>query len=114
MKAVIISALLIGAALSWADVDTQVARYNVSRYLSGQAETIDVDYLNSLGSGAVPYLQKLAKEAPDTAVSDSAQFYIENTCIAAPEDFRDWNYVNHIAAKILGVPPSAATDTPHP
>ena len=114
MKVILISALFIGAAVSWADVDTQVARYNVSRYLTGQAETVDVDYLNSLGSGAVPYLQKLAEEAPDPAVSDTAQFYIENTWLAVPEDFRDWNYVNHIAAEILGDPPSAETDTQHP
>ena len=114
MKAVIICALVIGAAVSWADVDTQVARYNVSRYLCGQAKTVDVDYLNSLGNGAVPYIAKLTKEAPDAAVSDSAQFLLENRWNAKPEDFRDWNYVNHIAAKILGDPPPAETDTQHP
>lgn len=114
MKAVMISALLIGAAVSWADVDTQVARYNVSQYLSGQAKTVDVDYLTSLGSGAVPYLAKLAQEAPDTAVLDSARFYIDNHWCGNPHDFRDWNYVNHIASEILGDSPSAVTDTTHP
>lgn len=111
MKAVIICALVIGAAVSWADVDTQVARYNVRRYLSGQTETVDVDYLNALGSGAVPYIAKLAEEAPDAAISDSAQFLLDNRWTEKPEDFRDWNYVNHIASKILGVPPEAAVDT---
>jgi hypothetical protein len=114
MKAVIISALLIGAIVSWADVDTQVAQYNVNRYLTGQTESVDVDYLSSLGNGAVPYLQKLAQEAPDATVSDSARFYIENRWCGAPEDFRSWNYVNHIAAKILEDAPSAVTDTTHP
>lgn len=114
MKVVILAALVIGASVIWADVDTQVARFNVSRYLAGQSETVDVDYLNSLGNGAVPYLAQLAKEAPDTSVVDSARFYMENRRSAQPEDFRDWNYVNHIAAKLLPDPPSLEEDTTHP
>lgn len=114
MKAVIICALVIGAAVSWADVNTQVARYNVTAYLNGHMETVDVDYLNSLGDGVVPYLAKLAEEAPDAAISDSAQFSLDNRWTEKPEDFRGWNYANHIAAKILGDPPSAETDTQYP
>lgn len=37
----------------------QIARYNVGRYLSDQAETVDVDLLISLGDDAVPELLRL-------------------------------------------------------
>ena len=110
MKAVVITALVIGAAVSWADVDTQVARYNVHTYLSGKMETVDVHYLNSLGGGAVPYMEKLAQSAPDKAVKEGARLLLDNRWSESPKDFRSWNYVNHTAAKILGDPPAPITD----
>ena len=105
MKAVLITALVIGATVSWADVDTVVANYNVNAYLSGKTETVDVHYLNSLGNGAVPYIEKLAQSAPDHTIKEDAQMMIVTRWSAAPEDFRSWNYVNYTAAKILGDPP---------
>lgn len=111
MKAVLITALVIGAAVSWADVDTQVAKYNVNAYLSGQMETVDVHYLTSLGHGAVPYIEKISLEAPDKAVAEEAKTLLENRWIAKAEDFRSWNYVNHKAAEILPEPPAFAADT---
>lgn len=110
MKAVLITALVIGAAVSWADVDTVVAHYNVSSYLSGNTKTVDVHYLNSLGNGAVPYIYKLTREAHDESVAEAAHWCIENRWAAAPEDFRSWNYVNQEAAKLLGDPPQPSAD----
>ena len=49
------------------DVDTQVARYNVDAYLSGQLETVDVGHLGGLSEGAVPQLARLL-EASDPQV----------------------------------------------
>ena len=111
MKAVLIAALVIGAAVSWADVDTLVASYNVDRYLSGNTETVDVQYLNDLGNSAVPYIELLAKKAPDANTRDHAQIVLDNWWVAAPEDFRSWNYVNHIAAEILPDPPLEIGDS---
>ena len=42
MKGAVICALILGCVTFWADVDTQVARYNVRAYQSGQLETIDM------------------------------------------------------------------------
>ena len=39
MKGAVICALILGCVTFWADVDTQVARYNVRAYQSGQLET---------------------------------------------------------------------------
>ncbi len=111
MKAVIIAALVIGAAVSWADVDTVVAGYNVERYLSGTTETVDVHYLNNLGNSAVPYIQKLAQKAPDAAIREDAQLILDHWWVAAPEDFRSWNYVNQTAAEILPDPPLEIADS---
>lgn len=110
MKAVLIMALLIGGAISWADVNTQVARYNVSSYLRGKMDTVDVHYLNTLGDGVVPYLEKLALGAPDKATAEAAQEILHNRWTAKPGDFRSWNYASYIATQILGDPPAASAD----
>lgn len=113
MKAIILAALVIGATTIWADVDTQVARYNVDAYLSGKLETVDVYHLSQLGSGAVPQLARLAEEAADEEVRTQAQEYLKNYWFYEYEDIRGWNYVNYNAAQYLparedGAPPEDA------
>ncbi len=100
MKAVILAALLIGGTVSWVDVDTQVANYNVSAYLCGDLDRVDVDYLSGLGDGAVPYLSRLAQEAPDQAVAQEAQAVLSARSWEQ-QDLRGWNYVNQAAGAYL-------------
>jgi len=97
MKLVILAALIIGALVIWADVDTVVARYNVDAYLSGSLETVDVWYLSDLSDGAVPQIARLAQKAPDKKIADMAQMVLDNRHVSSCSDFRGWNYVNHIA-----------------
>lgn len=101
MKAVIIAAMIIGGATLWADVNTQVARYNVQAYLSGQLERVDLKYLQTLGNGAVPYIARLAEEAPSIVVKGKAKNYLKKHEVGGYEDFRGWNYVNHVAEGIV-------------
>jgi hypothetical protein len=101
MKIVVLMALLLGAAVSWADVDTQVASYNVHAYLSGRTDTVDVGYLDSLGDGVVPHLVRLTQEAEDAFVRQQAKTALDNRWVYRAEDFRGLNYVNHAAAKLL-------------
>lgn len=103
MKFVVVAALLIGAVTIWVDVDTVVAHYNTEAYLSGRMEEIDVTYLRDLNHAAVPYLAKLAKEAPDEAVADQAMFYLQHMSVDI-EDFRDWNYASGLAKSQLPAP----------
>ena len=110
MKAILIAALILGAAIGWADVDTQVAKYNVEQYLEGIFSSVDVSYLKSLGNGAVPYLEKLVQESPDPDIVKAAQKSLETRWIARGKDFRDWNYVNQVAENIL-LPYSEAADS---
>ena len=103
MKAVLVTALVIGAAVAWADVDTVVARYNVTAYQSGKLETIDMAHLDSLGYSAAPYIALLKNEA-DPYVAETAREMLSHTYHDAPEAFRGWNYVNHIAKEYFPLP----------
>ena len=101
MKFILIAGLLIGAILSWADVDTVVARYNTEAYLSGKMETVDVAHLNSLGDGAVPYLVQLHKEARDETVREMARDVLISRSRDTDSDFRGWNYASAAAEDLL-------------
>ena len=105
MKAILVIGLAIGAAVSWADVDTVVAKYNVEAYQSGKLETVDVDHLKTLGYGAVPYIYELTRDA-DPAVAVQAKEAIEHWFGQAGgiEDFRFWNYAQDIADPYLPKP----------
>jgi hypothetical protein len=102
MKIVVLSAMLLGAAVLWTDVDSVVAKYNVDSYLSGQLSSVDLPHLKSLGSGAVPHVHRLAQEAPDRITRDRATeiLTVWNNRVEI-SDFRDWNYVDAIAEVIL-------------
>ena len=96
MKVTLIAALVIASATAWVDVDNLVARYNVDAYLSGQTETIDVDYLQTISGDAVTHIIRLAKEAPDAKVRSAAkavlfQLYRD---AAYDRDIRSWNYAD--------------------
>lgn len=100
MKAVFLSAMLLGSIVLWADVDTVVARYNVGAYQTGKLATVDVDYLGSLGNGAVPYLAQLTT-ASDLNLAEEAQNRLKHRWFDTIDDFREWNYVNHIAENYI-------------
>lgn len=108
MRVILIAALVMGAAVAWADVDTVVARHNVTGYLEGRYESIDVYYLDSLGNGAVPYIARLTEDT-DPIVSEKAKNALPNPAQANWDDFRDWNYVNYIAETY--VPQNGLIDT---
>ena len=95
MKVALVLALVMVAALAWADVDTVVARYNVNAYQTGKLETVDVHYLEDLGHGAIPYIAQL-KDASDPDVAQAAKDALMGEYYAN-EKLRGWNYVNQIA-----------------
>ena len=100
MKAVMILALAMGAAVLWADVDTQVAKYNVDHYLSGDLATVDMEHLIALGPGAVPYLEKLAN-SDKTLVSSVARANLRLWYLREADDFRGMSYMEQRALEIL-------------
>ena len=100
MKAVVLVALVIGAAVLWLDVDTQVARYNVDHFLSGDLSSADIDHLASLGPGAVPYLEELAN-CDNVPIANMARDYLENWYLYTGDDFRSFTVLGHRAGEIL-------------
>ena len=82
--------LALCAVLMWADVDTQVARYNVRAYQSGKLETVDMVYLRDLGYSAVPYLEELTQD-PDPDTAQRAANLLRNF-YTFDHDIRSWNY----------------------
>ena len=103
MKVVLIVALVIGAIVAWADVDTVVARHNVNAYRSGQLKTVDIRYLEELGDGAVPYIAQL-QDVPNPSIAEAAREILSHTYHGEPDDFRGWNYVNHVAKAYFPLP----------
>ena len=65
------------AGLSLSNVDGQIARYNVDRYLEGSLETVDVWAMRDLGDAAVPEMVRLIDELKARGVTDPAQRYSE-------------------------------------
>ena len=98
MKVILILALVMGAATSWADVDAVVADYNVEAYRSGALQTVDMDYLSCLGYGAVPSIEKLL-DSPDQAVSKQARRLLTEYAneLSRQQDLRAWNISAAIA-----------------
>ena len=92
MPVLLIGALLLGGSAFWVDVDTLVASYNVNAYQTGILETVDVEYLGTLGSGAVPQIAKLLNDS-DPEVAESARCELDRS-IARWNDFRSWNYAD--------------------
>ena len=99
MKAVLLLALVMGAAVSWTDVDTLVAHYNVRAYQSGKLDTVDVAYLASLSDGAVPYLEELSRDE-NTAIRAEAHTWLTRKNGEKP-DIRSWNITGIQAWEIL-------------
>ncbi len=100
MKAIVITALIMGAAVAWADVDTVVAAYNVTAYQSGRLQTVDMGHLRSLGDGAVPYLHSLAGDA-NQAIARQAVRELTERSQDQISDIRGWNIATIIADSIL-------------
>ena len=105
MKLSMVVGLALCAALFLADVDAQVARYNVRAYQSGKLETVDVSYLEELSVGAVPYLEELTQDA-DEEVAKKALSALEDydewrIPYGSDSDWRHWNLSTSRSAEIL-------------
>lgn len=78
MQSVIVICSIIFIALSYADVDSTVIRYNIDAYESGKIAILDVNYIDSLSDEAMPYLVELSS-SDDKAVAQKARVKISNS-----------------------------------
>ena len=91
MKAVLVTALVMGAAVAWADVDTVVAAYNVNAYETGRLKTVDVYYLGNLGYGAAPYIHELTDSADPDVAASAGKILKDWARFLHDRDLREWN-----------------------
>ena len=76
MKIAVLTALILACVASWADVNTVIARYNVTAYQTGKLETIDIDTIWFLGDAAIPYVAQLTEDENELVAEDSRQMLI--------------------------------------
>lgn len=72
MQPIIIICSAMFIALSFADIDKLIAKYDIEAYQSGKIETIDVEYLGELSSSSVEDIIALAK-GEDKKLAEFAQ-----------------------------------------
>ena len=100
MKAIVLTALLLGSVVVWADVDTVVACYNVRAYQAGLLESVDINHLADLSDGAIPYIAELANDS-DPLVAKRAVSALKQRAYRESDrksnDFRAWNIADAIA-----------------
>lgn len=65
MQAVIAICSVLFIAVSFADIDAVIAKYNVEAYKDGRLQTVDVSYLEELSDSAAPYIIELAVGSDD-------------------------------------------------
>ncbi len=97
--AVTLGALVL-MALSLANVDGLVARYNVNAWKSGRLDSLDMNTICWLGDGAVPMLTELAED-PDSKVAERAQKELKDRRPTGDGDLRSWNLVTQQAIEAL-------------
>lgn len=93
-------------ALSYANVDGLIAKYNIERYQAGTLESLDLDAMSELSDGAVPHLYELYQETPDAGMKDDIRTIIierpvwENSDTGYQNSFRDFNLQTYKADQI--------------
>ena len=124
MKALLASACVLVLAMSFADVDRVVLKYNIWAYQSGHLETLDVDAFAELGDAKVPYLIQMSysknpdikRSALDQLWNIKARYiwtkytwseekgeYIESSELRwhYPQSFTAYNYTQRQAVRAL-------------
>lgn len=85
------------ALLALSDVDTKIADYNVDRYLSGKASSVDVDAFGDLGDSAIPALCRLAQGMDERKGTDITEFL--------PQDAKPFDPYSKLAATLYTYDP---------
>ena len=100
MKVSLLLGLALCAGMYLCDLDARVAQYNVRAYQSGKLQTVDVNYLDNLGNGAVPWLEELTTDT-DEDVAQKAVLALRNFYFDRDADWRRWNLAAARAHEIL-------------
>ncbi|MCI9146037.1 MAG: DUF4173 domain-containing protein [Eubacterium sp.] len=98
---VICSAIFIG--LVCCNIDGGIAKYNTEKYLSGELETIDVDYLYSLSDSAYPYILTLA-DSDDHLVTKDVKHAVGRMLYQRYADYSNIDFVDNYTSELTWSP----------
>ena len=117
MQPIILICSCIFIGISFADIDAQIAKYDVNAYKTGKIDAIDIYYLDELSASAVDYIidltnvddEKTADNARDIIFdkinydySDKLKIDKDGVMVYTPNyDFREYNTVVDNACKTL-------------
>lgn len=96
MQPIIIICSAIFIALAFADVDGNIAKYNVNAYQQGKLDSVDVLYLGDLADSAIPYILALAD---DENCSNQVNYIMQNKML-----YSDSVYCNDNAQYVYDKP----------
>ena len=115
MKALLAAGCVLVLAMSFADVDRVVLKYNMWAYQTGRLETIDVNAFRELDGAKVPYLIKLSY-SENMKIREAALdqlWHWETRCSWTdgsgemhwfePQSFTEYNYTQRQAVRALEV-----------
>ena len=93
-------------AMSYADVDRTVLRYNIWAYETGRLQTLDVSAFWELGSAKIPYLIELSKSEDETIRNDAleqlAALAEYPPYYGGETNWSQWNRTQREAARAMG------------
>ncbi len=89
MKAAVVAAAVLWLAVGYADVDTMIAHYNTTAYEEGHLEELDIDTLNELSDGAVPYLVELWDQR-----TEDTRLQLNNALYYRLYEYWEWDHTN--------------------
>ncbi len=101
MRTIVVAVTLISLAMSYADVDTVIARYNVEAYRRGALETVDVYELGRLSDGAVPYLLELCDDPNEEVARQAVETCVRKLPYGVKHDIRAYNVDSRRAQTLL-------------
>lgn len=123
MQPIILVCSAIFIALSFADVDAQIAKYNIQAYESGKIESLDVETIGNLSDSTIKYIIELAaSDNPDISTqavriltnkindadgcleysyADNLKFVEDKLEYTPDNDFRSFNLAKHSAAAAI-------------
>ncbi len=85
VKGIAVCVLALVSASLLINVESMVAHYNVDRFLAGTSNQMDIAYLTTLSSDAVPALVKLAEQQPDIMIANPREIEAVQRIAQDPE-----------------------------
>lgn len=98
IKPIILFCSVLFIAMTYADIDMQVAKYNINAYNTDAVQTLDVDNINELSDSAVPELVKLCSYDNDKISSAAKRgvmnkiYYSYNESFKVADDYKSMTY----------------------